>query len=586
MSDSASQDSSLDTTDSPSIDMETMDNNNTNLNKLSMSTTTTMTNIHIKQQSIEPDINNMNNNNNNNDITNSSTSSFINYDELKPEHITQADDFLFNSSDFNMLDFSQQTSNPHSLTMQYGINGINGINGIPPSPILGFQSGTLNLTPSMNALHSGLHSAIPDISISNPNAPNLPDLDINANSQINDNNNNNNDENSDNNNNEGEEEEDDDLSQTNNNNNNNNQNNGNWMGMGGASLPPSMPHHGIPSMPHTMLGVGDNIPPPSDDLGWNNFCRLIEQGHINNPDLLNANIQNEMPALQEQHNPYSVAPNGYENGGGGGVGGDRFDEFNDNQPQHHQQTDFFDNNNSIKATSPQISTNTATTLDTTNEFQDDNDNDNDINNNKRKRKKRENIVEEIIDENDEIQLSTPTKKRRLNNKKSKPKKEEKIEIEVPTAPKKRKRGRPRKNPEKVEIKKEKNGKKSGRGRKKKNSGSDDEINMDEYYASQADAVSYVGIRTKDGEVCVQIPPPKRNDGYPKVEFTVFGNACSDKIEDILQPKKRTRYVRGLSEEEKKTRRYEDVHITNNRKYFVSVLLFISPFYFCHIFDTL
>ena len=78
--------------------------------------------------------------------------------------------------------------------------------------------------------------------------------------------------------------------------------------------------------------------------------------------------------------------------------------------------------------------------------------------------------------------------------------------------------------------------------------------MDEYYASQSGVESYVGIRTEDGEVRIKIPAATKSEDYPKVKFTVFGNACSDKIEDILQPKKRTRYVRGLSEEEKKTRR--------------------------------
>merc|ERR1712241_1583434 len=57
---------------------------------------------------------------------------------------------------------------------------------------------------------------------------------------------------------------------------------------------------------------------------------------------------------------------------------------------------------------------------------------------------------------------------------------------------------------------------------------------------------------------IQIPPSSSTAGaeFSKVKFTVFGNACSDKIEDILQPKKRTRYVRGLSEDEKKQRRRE------------------------------
>merc|ERR1712032_893574 len=49
---------------------------------------------------------------------------------------------------------------------------------------------------------------------------------------------------------------------------------------------------------------------------------------------------------------------------------------------------------------------------------------------------------------------------------------------------------------------------------------------------------------------------EKKGSFCKVKFTVFGNACSDRIEDILQPKKRTRYVRGLSEDEKKQRRRE------------------------------
>eukprot|EP01084_Bolivina_argentea_P259780 438476_1 len=93
----------------------------------------------------------------------------------------------------------------------------------------------------------------------------------------------------------------------------------------------------------------------------------------------------------------------------------------------------------------------------------------------------------------------------------------------------------------------------------KKNDSDDEYNMDEYLSTSYGTESYVGIRTDDGEVRIQIPPnPKceNNSNYSKLKFTVFGNACSDKIEDILQTKKRTRYVRGLSEEEKKTRRRE------------------------------
>jgi len=61
---------------------------------------------------------------------------------------------------------------------------------------------------------------------------------------------------------------------------------------------------------------------------------------------------------------------------------------------------------------------------------------------------------------------------------------------------------------------------------------------------------FIGIRTADGEV--RVPLPARIT----TPYEVFGNACTDKIEDILQAKGRTRYVRGLSEKEKKDRRRE------------------------------
>eukprot|EP01083_Nonionella_stella_P006939 20076_1 len=61
---------------------------------------------------------------------------------------------------------------------------------------------------------------------------------------------------------------------------------------------------------------------------------------------------------------------------------------------------------------------------------------------------------------------------------------------------------------------------------------------------------FIGIRTVDGEVKVSIP------AKIDVEYELFGDACTDKIEDILQAKGRTRYVRGLSEQEKKDRRRE------------------------------
>jgi len=130
----------------------------------------------------------------------------------------------------------------------------------------------------------------------------------------------------------------------------------------------------------------------------------------------------------------------------------------------------------------------------------------------------------------------------------------------------------------VQIKKEhKSGDSSkpqkSRSRKRKKKQGDDREGFDlpSYLKNDYDASTenYVGIRTADGEVRIQIPPSsalkaeEAPDGNgltikheSKVKFEVFGNACSDRIEDILQPKKRTRYVRGLSEEEKKTRRRE------------------------------
>ena len=69
-------------------------------------------------------------------------------------------------------------------------------------------------------------------------------------------------------------------------------------------------------------------------------------------------------------------------------------------------------------------------------------------------------------------------------------------------------------------------------------------------SSQSRDIGFIGIKTVDG--CVEIPIPAQI----KVEYEIFGDACTDKIEDILQAKGRTRYVRGLSEREKKDRRRE------------------------------
>ena len=98
-------------------------------------------------------------------------------------------------------------------------------------------------------------------------------------------------------------------------------------------------------------------------------------------------------------------------------------------------------------------------------------------------------------------------------------------------PKKRKRGRPK-------IKKE----------------TEDEA-LQELLAQSKRTTSepgFVGIRNKYGEIKIDIPPKLEN----VIRYEIYGHACTEKIEDILQPKKRTRYVRGLNDNEKKDRRRE------------------------------
>ena len=98
-------------------------------------------------------------------------------------------------------------------------------------------------------------------------------------------------------------------------------------------------------------------------------------------------------------------------------------------------------------------------------------------------------------------------------------------------PKKRKRGRPK-------IKKE----------------TEDESLRDllEQTRKTTNEPGYVGIKNKFGEVTISIPPKLEDI----ISYEIFGHACTEKIEDILQPKKRTRYVRGLNDTEKKDRRRE------------------------------
>ena len=65
-------------------------------------------------------------------------------------------------------------------------------------------------------------------------------------------------------------------------------------------------------------------------------------------------------------------------------------------------------------------------------------------------------------------------------------------------------------------------------------------------------VGFVGIKIEFGEVRIAVPVQIDD----VIKYDVFGHACTEKIEDILQPKKRTRYVRGLDEDSKKDRRRE------------------------------
>jgi len=192
----------------------------------------------------------------------------------------------------------------------------------------------------------------------------------------------------------------------------------------------------------------------------------------------------------------------------------------------------------------------------------------------KKRKTRDDAAAAAADDDESVEPSVSSssvsvstsgiKRRKLNTGRARDVAATAVSTTTTTTVKKRKRGRPRKHPAKDEGKeKEKTKGKSksvkkekGKKRKKSASTSDDEaIDMEQYYGAQAGLESFVGIRTEDGEVRIQIPN-KPSEDFPKVKYSVFGNACSDKIEDILQPKKRTRYVRGLSEEEKKSRRRE------------------------------
>ena len=62
----------------------------------------------------------------------------------------------------------------------------------------------------------------------------------------------------------------------------------------------------------------------------------------------------------------------------------------------------------------------------------------------------------------------------------------------------------------------------------------------------------ITFKTEKGTLNIRIPPPPEEI----TKYELAGDCCTEEIEEILQPKKRTRYVRGLTEEEKKDRRRE------------------------------
>jgi len=95
----------------------------------------------------------------------------------------------------------------------------------------------------------------------------------------------------------------------------------------------------------------------------------------------------------------------------------------------------------------------------------------------------------------------------------------------------------------------KRSRKRGRRKKKKDdSESIDELDMEQFLSQQMSGESFVGIRTEDGEVRIQIPPSSSRAGaeFSKVKFTVFGNACSDKIEKKQRRREQNRNAAARS----------------------------------------
>lgn len=275
----------------------------------------------------------------------------------------------------------------------------------------------------------------------------------------------------------------------------------------------------LPNMP--LESDVANVPPPSDDMNWQMFCQLIGQ---KNDDAVSAtNVHGIAPPSLHIQNLLSVNPMESSNA--------------DPIPFAHQSQ--------VVGGLSQTANGSAVTVESLGEQQPDNLP-------QTKRRKIKSLSPSASDEENASPMS-PVKKRKLND-------------GSPTSKREANSGRGRPRKKSVAIKEEEDGsnakRSKKRGRKKKsenrtNSDSNDELDMEQFLTEQLKGESFVGIRTEDGEVRIQIPPSssRRGTGFSKVKFTVFGNACSDKIEDILQPKKRTRYVRGLSEDEKKQRRY-------------------------------
>jgi len=287
----------------------------------------------------------------------------------------------------------------------------------------------------------------------------------------------------------------------------------------------------LPTLPN-IQGMDHNVPPPSDDMNWQMFCQLIGQKN----DSADATVHGIPPpscTTTATSNPYAINP----------------------IPFAHQSSlvgePSLSSNNNLPPSA--IGNETGLRVDAVGEKKLDGTDQKAL----IKPRAIKSLSPHLAEEEDayKVYAASPAKKRKLNNGSTS---SSAMKEDVAN-------GRPRKSVIKKEEEEEegatkgKKSRKRGRRKKKKeDSESNDELDMEQFLSQQLSGESFVGIRTEDGEVRIQIPPSSSRAGaeFSKVKFTVFGNACSDKIEDILQPKKRTRYVRGLSEDEKKQRRRE------------------------------